>query len=158
MFTLALLACDNLSCPLNNTVESVYGFYSSARSGNGPFVAGAAVSIGDSLTITALGADTVLVNRLYNKKSVNLPVSYYGDTDSLLFAFTDADGLVGRDTIWVDKVNQAHLDDPSCPLHYWHTITAVRSTQHLIDTVLINHADVNYDGLENVQIYFRTSE
>jgi len=153
---LALLACENITCPLNNTVAGVYGFYASARSGSGPFVAGGAIKISDTLTITALGVDEVVANRLVNRSKVSLPVSFYGDIDSLRFTFTAADGSTGADTIWMAKENFGHLDDPSCPLHMWHNITHVYSTHHLIDSVLINHAEINYDGLENVQIYFRT--
>ncbi len=158
LFALPLLSCESVTCPINNTVACVYGFYASARTSDGTFVEGAAISIGDTLTITAMGADSVIANRLINKNGVSLPVSFYGDTDSLMFTFIDAQGAVGRDTIRIDKTNRAHLDDPSCPLHMWHTITAVQSTRHLIDTVLINHSDINYDGLENLQIYFRTAQ
>lgn len=151
-----LLACENITCPLNNTVAGVYGFYASARSGDGPFVAGGAIKISDTLTITALGADTVIANKVVNRSKVSLPVSFYGEIDSLRFTFTAEDGTTGRDTIWIHKENFGHLDDPSCPLHMWHNITYVRSTHYLIDTVLVNHAEINYDGLENLQIYFRT--
>ena len=152
-----LLACDNVSCPLNNTVECVYGFYASTRTAGGPFVAGNAVSVADTLTVTALGADSVLINRLYNKSGMKLPVSFYAEMDSIMLTFKDTLGQVARDTIYVSKTNQAHLDDPSCPLHMWHTVTAVSSSHNLIDSILINHPEINYDGLENLQIYFRTA-
>ena len=150
-------SCNDVSCPLNNTVASIYGFYASARVDGGEFVAGSAVSIQDTLTIKALGPDTVLVNRLVGKGTVNLPVSFYQDVDVLEFEFTDKQSCVGADTLWISKKNTHHFDDPSCPIHMWHTILNVRSTHHLIDTVLINNAEVNYDGLENLQIYFFTS-
>ena len=40
----------------------------------------------------------------------------------------------------------------------WHNVLYVRSTHHLIDTVLINHTEINYDANENLQIYFRTQD
>ncbi len=151
---LLLIACNEVSCPLNNTVESVYGFYASTRDETGTLVEGETISIGDTLTITALGPNVELANRLIGKGSVKLPVSFYGDVDTLEFMFTDKLNRKGGDTLWISKNNLHHFDDPSCPVHIWHTITGVRSTHHLIDTVLINNAAVNYDGLENFQIYF----
>ena len=49
------LSCDSVSCPLNNTVASVYSFYASARGDDGVFAEGAAVTLHDTLNITAIG-------------------------------------------------------------------------------------------------------
>jgi hypothetical protein len=154
---LLLTSCDNVSCPLNNKVECVYGFYATNQTAEEPFANGKAVSVGDTITITALGPDTILANKLVNQSGVNLPVSFYGDVDVLQFKFTDLNDLSAYDTIWVEKKNQHHWDDPSCAVHVWHTLTAVHSTHHLIDSVLIKNREINYDGLENIQIFFRTS-
>ncbi len=153
-----LYSCDSYNCKLDTTVECVYGFYASARQDDGIFVPGSTVSVGDSLTVTILGADTVLVNKWVNQSSLNLPMSYYGDVDSLEFTFLDTEGAEGRDTVYVSKTNRAHLDDPSCPAHMWHTITHITSTHNLIDTILINNPNVNYETKENLQIYFFTAE
>lgn len=151
-------SCEQVSCPLNNTVESKYGFYASARTADGVFAEGPAVTVADSLSVCILGTDSVLINRQYNISGVALPVSFYGQTDALQFSFKDQQGAVGRDTLWIHKQSHPHFDDPSCPVHVWHVVTAVESTHHLIDTILINHAEINYDGLENFQIYFFTSD
>ena len=158
MGLLILCACDNFSCPLNNTVESVYGFYAATRDEAGELITGQSVSVGDTITIKALGRDTVLVNRLINKTGVSLPLSFFQDEDGFEFKFTDQESRTGYDTLWVVKSNLRHWDDPSCPVHMWHTITDVRFTRHLIDTLVITNPIVNYDGLENIQIYFRTSQ
>lgn len=154
---LGVTSCDSVSCPLNNTVASVYNFYASARGDDGVFVEGQAVSVNDTINITALGPDTLLVNRLVGKSTVSLPVSYYADVDTLEFVFTDKQNRKGADTLWVSKKNLHHFDDPSCPVHLWHTILDVRSTHHLIDTVIISNPAVNYDSHENFQIYFFTA-
>ena len=153
-----IFACNDVSCPLNNTVASVYGFYATARTDDGGFAPGAAITIGDTLTIRALGPDTVLANRLIGKGTVSLPVSFYEDVDVLQFAFYDKNGFKTADTLWISKKNTHHFDDPSCAIHMWHTILGVRSTHHLIDSVMINDPSVNYDGNENFQIYFFTSK
>lgn len=154
---LLFASCDNVSCPLNNTVESVYGFYAANYDDAGDLITGRAVSVGDTITVTALGPDTVLANKLVNKNSVSLPVSFFNDEDVFVFRFADQEQRIAHDTIRVAKTNLRHWDDPSCPVHMWHTITSVRYTHNLIDTLIITNPTVNYDGLENIQIYFRTA-
>ena len=153
-----LLSCENVSCPLNNTVESVYGFYAALYDDSGELLTGNAVSVGDTLTVTLLGADSVILNRQVNQNGMKLPVSFYEDTDAVEFTFTDTLSRVGRDTLWIHKRNTHHWDDPSCPVHMWHQVLDIRSTHHLIDTVLVTNASINYDGLENFQIYFRVAQ
>ena len=147
LLLLTLNSCDTNNCRLETKVQCVYGFYAS----------GGSIAIGDTLTITALDINTVLANRLIDASGVKLPVSYYHDADTLEFLFQGDDGE-GRDTLYIEKQNLAHLDDVSCPSHMWHHITKVYSTHHLIDSVLIREPDINYDGNENLQIYFRTDQ
>ena len=155
---LIFTSCDNFSCPLNNSVESVYAFYAAERDDAGELITGRAVSIGDTLTVRAIDIDSVIANKLINASGMKLPMSYYNETDVLELLFTDTQNRTGRDTLWITKHNQHHWDDPSCAVHIWHTITDLRSTHNLIDTVVVNNPEVNYDGLENIQIYFRTSQ
>lgn len=155
---LGTTSCESVSCPLNNTVESVYGFYAADYDNSGLLQTGNAVTVGDTLTVTLLGADSIICNRLVGQSGVKLPVSYYEDTDIVEFTFTDTQSRVGRDTIWINKRNQHHWDDPSCPVHIWHEVLNIRSTHNLIDTVLVKNAMINYDGLENFQIYFRVAQ
>ena len=166
-----MCACDDISCPLESTVECHIGFYAEAvDDGEGHKVPGSKIGIGDTLTVSALRpavedsvatnrealSDTILVNRLVGQSSLALPVSYYASEDIIVLAFTDTLSRTARDTLWYEKDNVAHWDDPGCPVHYWHKITSLRFTRHLIDTVFINYSTINYDGRENFQICFRT--
>lgn len=145
--TVLLPSCDSFNCPLNSTVATVYNFYGSN---------GQAITIGDTLTVTAMGTDQVLVNRLVNESTMSLPMSYYAEADTLIFTLADSEGRSSRDTLWVTKQSTPHSDDPSCPMRVWHQLTAVQHTYHLIDSVAIVNRAVNYDGLENIRIFFRT--
>lgn len=161
LFTVA--SCETVNCPLNNIVESHWTFYATERDADGTFIGGSAVTVGDTLTVTALSTylaegDTVIVNRAVRQSGLQMPVSYYADVDTLLFTFTDNNGLSATDTVWVAKRNQLHFDDPSCPVNMFHEVQSVRSTHQLIDTIVVVNADISYDGLENFQIYFYTDE
>jgi len=155
---LCMVGCENISCPLNNTVESVYGFYAATYDEDGLLQTGTSVGVGDTLTVTLLGADSIILNRLTGQSGMKLPVSFYQDTDTVELAFTDTLNRTGRDTIWISKRNTHHWDDPSCPVHIWHKVLGIRSTHNLIDTVLVTNPEINYDGLENFQIYFHVAQ
>lgn len=157
LFAFLLLACDDVSCPLNNTVTSVYNFYASARGDDGVFKAGASVSVADTITVSAIDLDSVISNKSYSISTLSLPVSYYHAADSLLWTFADSRGRHAYDTIIIHKTNIHHFDDPSCPAHMWHHIDSIHFSRNVIDTIIVATADINYDGLENFKIYFRTS-
>ena len=158
LFVLALAACDDVTCPLNNTVESIYNFYASARTEDGIFVEGKAVSVGDTITISGIDTTDILLNKLYSADKCALPVSFYKAADSLAWLFADSKGGHATDTIVVFKTSYHHFDDPSCPVHIWHHIDSIAFTRNVIDTIIIASPEVNYDGLENFQVYFRTSQ
>ena len=157
LFLLLFAACESSNCPLNNIVESVYVFYASERTADGTFQAGTSVKLQDTLTVTAFGTDSLLVNRLVGQSGAKLPVSYYQQADTLVFTFTDSQGATGYDTICIEKDTRHHFDDPSCPVHMFHTVKDIHFTRHLIDTIIVSNASINYDGAENFQVYFRTT-
>ncbi len=157
LLAVILIGCESVSCPLNNTVVCRYGFYA-ASSGNGGL---SSISVADSITVTAMGTDTTLINRQYNQSSLELPMSFYAPADTLIWTFTSPDTtlishILGRDTIVVCKTNRHHFDDPSCPVHIFHHIDSIAYTHNLIDSIIVATPDVNYDEIENIQIIFRT--
>ncbi len=142
-------ACDSTDCPINNIVYSTYGFYVATDEGESK------VQVSDTLTVTACGTDSVLINRLVRGSEVELPVSHAAATDTLIFHFTDTAGRTRRDTIWMDKENIPHYESPTCPASMFHHATAVRWTRLLVDSVSIVNPNINYNVAENFKIYFR---
>lgn len=139
---LALSACSSVDCPLNNTVYANYK------------LAGAVKTLPDTLTISTArgdGSDSVLINQQVNTDSFLLPMSYGHDVDEL---YLQANSL--RDTIWVTKTNTPHFESVDCGVAYFHVITGVRYTRHAIDSIAINHKEVNYDATQqHFHIYFK---
>ena len=114
------------------------------------------IQVLDTLTITAAGTDSILINRLVRGSEVELPVSYSAATDTLIFHFTDTTSRTRRDTIWIDKENIPHYESPTCPASMFHHVTAVRWTRLLVDSVSIVNPNINYNVSENFKIYFRS--
>ena len=149
---LAAAACETTDCPLNNVVRCNYGFYAVTDEGE------AAVTLPDTLTITAAGTDSVLLNRGVNARETDLPVSYTAAEDNLVFHLTDTAGRTRRDTIWMKKENLPHYEAPDCPASMFHLVTGVRCTHRFIDSVVIANPNINYDPSEHFKIYFRSRD
>jgi len=141
-------ACESIDCTLNNMVYCYYGFYSSST--------GEAISITDTITVTALGTDSILYNRGVNKSSISLPMSYWNDTDTLNFLFYN-DSASYSATLFVNKTNVQHYESPDCPTTMFHQLTGATFESAIIDTIVITRPGVNYLQDENIKIYFRTA-
>lgn len=152
MLAITMTGCESVECPLNNTVYTTYGFY--VMENGQP----TAIRIGDTLTVTAGGTDSVLINRLYNASQMELPMSYFAEVDTLSLRFTDAENLVVFDTIWVSKYNYEHYESPGCPTAMFHYVSGVRSTHRFIDTVTVVNPNVNYYASENFKIIFYSGD
>ena len=68
------------------------------------------------------------------------------------------------DTLFVDHTLQPHFESLDCPSSVFHTITGVRATSHslgnmplTIDSVALVRLIVNYDDVENIRIYLRST-
>ena len=146
---MAMMGCTTLDCPLNNTVYTKYKLDGDIKqlTGDTMFVS----------TKKANGEDSLLINRDEDPDSFLLPMSYSNAEDILYFEIRDEQKRVFKDTITISKENHVHFESVDCGPSYFHTITGVKTTTHLIDSVVINHKDVNYDATKaHFLIYFGT--
>lgn len=111
----------------------------------------------DTLTVTAAGTDSILLNREHKAKSMQMPMSYTAQTDTLIMEFINENEVRNVDTIWVSKTNYEHYESPSCPTAMFHKIIAIKSTHTYIDTIIVVNPNVNYNGTENFKIYFHNA-
>lgn len=142
-----LAACDQVDCTLYNTVSYTCGLYAD----------GSAVTLNDTLTVTALGTDSVLVNRVNGTASFTLPMSLMNEADTLVLQVT-GDGYVLYDTIRVEKTNVPHFESPDCPTRMFHQITSVGTSHNFIDSTVVVNPQVNYANVENIQIHLYPAE
>ncbi len=144
---LGLGACDQADCPLDNSVTYTCNFYS----------AGEQIQLNDVLTVTALGTDSVLVNRMQSASGITLPMSYWNAADTLVLTI-QGDAYEMKDTLWVKKTNIPRFESPDCPTKMFHLITEVSSTHTFIDSLSIIEPNVNYADVENIQIHFHSAD
>lgn len=137
-----VVACDSIDCTLYNTVELSCSFYSEGK----------AVKLTDTLTVSALGTDSVLANKLVGASTVNLPLSYSQEVDTLVL-HVYGEEYDARDTLWIEKSNTPHFESPDCPTNMFHQIKSVRHSSVFIDSVTITRSLVDYDQTENLRIH-----
>ena len=145
---LLTVACSSIDCPVQNTVYTVYNIYGEQG----------ADTLHDTLSVWTYRrdkTDTLLLNRGVNLTTFTLPISYAQPEDTLIFRVADSNGFVTTDTVWLKKENYPHFESVDCNPSYFHKLTAVRSTFRGIDSIVINHATVDYDpSTEHFHIYF----
>ena len=148
-----MAACTSIDCPVENTVYTVYHLKK-------------ADGTADTLRYDTLwvwstradGTDTLLINRLCGPSATkfNLPISYTQPEDVICTALRDTMDNIWLDTIRVQKQNCPHFESVDCQAAFFHVITAVSSTHHIIDTVVINNPQVTYDAsTEHFHIYIK---
>ena len=142
VFSLLMLSCDSIDCTLYNSVDMFCNLYQDGKP----------ASLADTLTITAAGTDSVLLNRKVGAYKFQLPLSYHGDTDSIVLTVRGKDYEVA-DTIFVTKTNMVHFESPDCPATMFHKITSVSCTHEFIQSVVVVSEDINYARTENIQIH-----
>ena len=137
-------SCSEVDCPLDNVVVMTCGLYDAN---------GLEQTLADSLTVTAAGTDSILLNGAQNVSSFVLPMNYVADVDTLIFKFTEVDGTSYIDTLRVSHTNEAHFESLDCPLSFFHEIKDVATTHNAIDSVVVVRKQVNYEDIENLKIY-----
>ncbi len=148
---LFITGCNEVACPLNNTIYATYAFYATDENNELQ-----TVQVLDTLTITAAGTDSILINRETGASQLHLPLSHKGETDTLIFTFSNAAGSINRDTVWISKNSSEYFESPDCPTVMFHQITGVRSTHKIIDSIYTENPNIDYNATENFKIVLYT--
>ena len=150
-FLLFLAACTSIDCPVNNRVRTIYALMK-------------ADGTPDTLNKDTMwiwtpridGNDTLVSHQTQNNLELNyffgssattfeLPISYTQPEDVLYVLVKNTAGTIYHDTIRIQKENTQHFESVDCQASYFHTITAVSTTHEIIDSIVINNPNVNYD-------------
>ena len=149
-------ACTEVDCPLDNVVEMGIGLYEAETQ--------QALTLADTLTVRPAGKDTILLNRAQNISVCYLPLRQGFERATLLLRFSNAAGQAATDTLFVGHTNAPHVESIDCPASVFHKITSVAHTQHplsqmplTIDSVAIANPTVNYDNIQHLKIYLRST-
>lgn len=153
---LILAACSNIDCPLDNVVMMQCNIYAAETK--------QPLTLSATLTVTPTNSDSVLLNRATGISSFLLPLKEGGEADTLLLNFSNTDGLEAIDTLFVLHTPKPHFESLDCPVSVFHTINSASATTHplaefplTIDSVSLVRSIVNYDDIENIRIFLRST-
>ena len=142
-------SCSSIDCPVENTVATHYAVFNAQ---------GEEVKLTDTLWVWSRridGKDTLL-NRAIDLSQFSLQVSYKNPEDTLIFFKGSPYAEWTLDTLWLKKDDIPHFESVDCSAHFFHRITAVRSTHEGIDSVVIANPNVDYDPQKiHLNIYFK---
>ena len=178
---LLLCACGANNCPLESKVTCNYGFYDAQgtsvkyndtitvttlkpgmktiytyrKLGYKTVVLqtrdSSYIKNGYTETVGQTRRDTILVNNLSNANKVKIPMSYFSDNDTIIFAYNN---ISNRDTLYIAHDSYSNVELPECGTHRFHHLKSIRCTNSGIDHIDIVNPEVNYEGNENVKIFF----
>jgi hypothetical protein len=149
-----LVACSSVDCGTNGRVTCNFAIQDEdGKSYDIPYYL--------SVTITRSidGSDTTLVNKQYAISSLNLPMSYVGESDTYTFTIEDDfdnPTVTVTDKLTISKTNKPHFEDVECVARYYHTITDIESTTNYIeDFELKNNSVTNNASVTNIILRVR---
>lgn len=150
------IGCTNIDCPLDNVVVATCGLYAAEDHSS--------LTLSDTLSVIAGGVkDTILLNRAQDIQTFQLPLRQGATVDTLLFRLSNTT-QAATDTIFLEHTNTAHFESVDCPAAVFHNIVSARWTSHAlsqmpmtIDSVAVTRPLVNYDDIENVKIFLRST-
>lgn len=104
----------------------------------------------ESLTITALGSDSVVINNQQNVKELSLPLRYAADSTELVFHYSNEK----QDTVTVFHTNTPYFLSIDCGYQMKQVITGIRYTRTLLDSIYIKNTEAGIYGTENLKIFY----
>lgn len=153
---LSLVGCQEISCPLDNVVVLTMNFYQG----------GSAVTVGDTMSITAGRTDSVVLNRLYNFSKVTIPVHQGAQEvtrDTLVLHWLlaqstkESPAVYLRDTLFLSHTCDVHFETIDCKPAVFHQLQEVRCTHQFLDSVSLIDPLINYEDYENLRIHLRSA-
>lgn len=104
----------------------------------------------DSLTVTAWGTDSIIINNQKKVHDISLPLRYTVDSTKLVFRYskTKVDTLVIRHT------NTPYFLSMDCGYQMKQAITGIRSTRNVLDSIKVLNNEAGIYGRENLKLFY----
>lgn len=146
LIILAFIACEIVPCSDSDGVQLNAGFYAS----NGLSVSDTSIKILRPYAL--IQSDTVFLEDMLSSdyQMVFLPFSKTSDTSCFVFSFDS----LGCDTLMFIYTKTLKLESHECGFDFFYNLTGASTTTHVIDSVWIRKANVEYGEEENLKIFF----
>lgn len=104
----------------------------------------------DSLTVTAFGTDSVIINNQKNVHDLSLPLRYTADSTVLVFRYSKE----LTDTLIIRQQNTPYFLSMDCGYQMKQSITGVRYSRHNLDSIRIANKEAGIYGTENLKLFY----
>lgn len=108
----------------------------------------------DSLTITAFGTDSIILNNQKRVHGLSLPLRYTADSTVLVFHYSK-DPKIKKDTIIVRQENTPYFLSMDCGYQMKQSITSSTYSRYDLDSIYIQQAELSINGTENLKLFYR---
>ncbi|NLI36222.1 MAG: calcium-binding protein P [Bacteroidales bacterium] len=105
----------------------------------------------DTLTVTALGTDSIIINKDAKVSGESLPLNWTADSTALIFHYTNT---TKKDTIKIWHTNTPIFVSMECGYSMTQTISKVSYTKHVLDSINVAYKLANVDAIQNIRIYY----
>ncbi len=105
----------------------------------------------DSLTITASGTDSVIINNQKKVHDLSLPLRYTDETTVLIFHYSKT----LTDTVRIYHTNTPYFVSMDCGYQMKQKIDSISCSKHAIDSIKINNSQAGTDGKENIKLFYK---
>ena len=107
----------------------------------------------DSLTVTAFGTDSVIINNQKKVHDLSLPLRYTADSTVLVFHYSKT----LTDTLVIHQTNTPYFLSMDCGYQMKQAITGVRYSRHSLDSIRIANKEAGIYGAENLKVFYQSS-
>lgn len=104
----------------------------------------------DSLTVTAFGTDSIIINNQKRVHDISLPLRYTADSTKLVFRYTRNT----VDTVVIYHNNTPYFLSMDCGYQMKQAITSIRYTRRALDSIDIANNEADIYGRENLKLFY----
>lgn len=104
----------------------------------------------DSLTVTAYGTDSIIINNQKKVHDISLPLRYTVDSTKLVFRYSKTK----TDTLVINHTNTPYFLSMDCDYQMKQAITSIRYTRRKLDSIYISNKEAGIYGRENLKLFY----
>ena len=104
----------------------------------------------DSLTVTAFGTDSIIINNQKKVHDLSLPLRYTLDSTVLVFRYSKT----LTDTLVVYQTNTPYFLSMDCGYQMKQSIKDVNYSRHSLDSIRIVNKEAGIYGTENLKLFY----
>lgn len=117
----------------------------------------------DSLTIKAIGTDSIILNNEKKVHTLMLPLRYTSDTTVFILQFDPRRKPENVDTLYIIQQNTPYFQSMECGYMMKQNIISAKfgnkaNSSETIDSIYLRNKEANTNEIENLQIFFKYRE